>query len=57
MEAIDCIGCKPWQKVFPTRAMYLEQYYYVYGVADYLTPMRLYDLCRADEDGKDDDKS
>ena len=57
MEAIDCIGCKPWQKVFPTRAMYLERYYYVYGVADYLTPMRLYDLCRADEDGKNDDKS
>jgi len=51
MEAIDCIGCKPWQSVFPTRAMELERYYYTYGLADYLTPMRLYDLCRADEEG------
>ena len=51
LEAIDCIGCKPWQSVFPTRAMNLERYYYNYGLADYLTPMRLYDLCRADEEG------
>jgi len=51
LEAIDCIGCKPWQSVFPTRAMNLERYYYRYGLADYLTPMRLYDLCRADREG------
>ena len=31
--------------------MNLERYYYRYGLADYLTPMRLYDLCRADEEG------
>ena len=52
MDAIECIGCKPWQSVFPTRAMYLERYYYdLKHLADYLTPMRLYDLCRADEEG------
>jgi len=52
MDAIDCIGCKPWQSIFPTRDMELERYYYnLKYLADYLTPMRLYDLCRADEEG------
>jgi len=56
-KAIDCIGCKPWEPKFPTNAMQLERFYYNYDpdtpqkFDDYLTPMRLYDLCRADMEG------
>lgn len=63
---IDCVGCKPWQSVFPMKAMEVERYYsynnhrlFYYSVntiADYLTPMRLYDLCRVDEEGNCDCK-
>jgi len=31
-------------------------YYYLHNLADYLTPMRFYDLCRVDEEGNRDCK-
>jgi len=49
----DCLGCKPTQSIFPTNNISFERYYnYVrYRFLDYLTPLRLHDLCRVDEEG------
>ena len=52
--AVDCIGCRPTQPIFPTNAMKLERFYYysnIYKINEYLTPMRLYDLCLVDMEG------
>ena len=56
-SVIDCVGCKPTQSIFPTKAMKLERFYRSYStqrLSDYLTPLRLYDLCRVDKEGNRD---
>jgi len=50
----DCLRCSPTQSIFPTNALRLEQYYSysnIYSTAEYLTPLRVYDICRADSEG------
>jgi len=52
----DCIGCRPTKPIFPTNAMKFEQYFYfsssdMLATVKYLTPLRAYDLCRADMEG------
>jgi len=49
---VDCVGCKPWHPVSPTRTMKLERFYTdLTHFSDYLTPLRLFDLCRATKEG------
>ena len=53
-DLVDCLGCSPKQSIFPTKSMELERYYSysnIFNTVEYLTPLRAYDLCRADEEG------
>ena len=50
----DCLECIPNESIFPTNSMELERYYNyssIFNTAEYLTPLRAYDLCLADEKG------